>query len=336
MPPRIRTQGDITWSHTVFAPKGAQTYTEYMNESSYPGSCSVFHVKHVPCSWDEYTGPPWDGRTFPPNGSLAYSWRNFVPHLQIAIPVPTSLNWGKLPSSTEASLIMLLAEWDETLALFTKKFWRQISYGSFTWGVLPFVSEVQAVLKALSNISKRIAELDYEDRYQSNYSVTRQNFRNFFPNSGIIELEGTLSCIYRLSGVADYSYLEIESMLDRLGFHPDLATLWDIVPLSFVIDWFLPIGSFLESLRRGGWVKTVYFSGWQTCKFSFEGVGYIVPYTVQPIALTPISLEGFKRAPLSTVLTVEPSIDESGLDFAKAFNTWYLLFRDKQGRFRRL
>lgn len=286
-------------------------------------------MKTTPVGWKEYTGPPWDGNTFPPNGSLAYEWRNWVPDLRLAIPAPTKLNWGKLPSSTEANLIMLLAEWDETLALFTRKFWRQLSYGSWTWGVLPFVSEVKAVLEALANISKRISELDYEDQYVDTYFITRENSHEWF-NTGFLQIEGSLNCIYRLNGKVDYSHLQIEAMLDRLGLHPDLATAWDLVPMSFVINWFLPIGSYLESLRRGGWVKAVYFNGWQSCKFDFSGTGYVVPGTREPISITPIHFEGYTRSPHSTVLTVEPEIDTGGIDLERAFNTWYLLFRDKK------
>jgi len=36
--------------------------------------------------------------------------------------------------------------------------------------------------------------------------------------------------------------------LTRLGLTNPLSTAWEVVPLSFVADWFIPIGSFLESL----------------------------------------------------------------------------------------
>lgn len=39
--------------------------------------------------------------------------------------------------------------------------------------------------------------------------------------------------------------------LSRLGLTNPLAIAWELVPLSFVFDWFLPLGSFFESLTTG-------------------------------------------------------------------------------------
>jgi len=36
--------------------------------------------------------------------------------------------------------------------------------------------------------------------------------------------------------------------LESLGLNPSAANLWDLIPFSFVVDWFLPIGSVLSRL----------------------------------------------------------------------------------------
>lgn len=38
----------------------------------------------------------------------------------------------------------------------------------------------------------------------------------------------------------------LQTPLERLGFAPTASNLWDLVPYSFVVDWFLQIGSMLE------------------------------------------------------------------------------------------
>lgn len=43
--------------------------------------------------------------------------------------------------------------------------------------------------------------------------------------------------------------------LDQVGFHPDLATLWEATPFSWMVDWFLPIGEQLEFMSGSGWLK---------------------------------------------------------------------------------
>lgn len=41
-------------------------------------------------------------------------------------------------------------------------------------------------------------------------------------------------------------YDQLYVRLDSLGINPTLKNLWDIVPLSFVLDWIIPIGDYLE------------------------------------------------------------------------------------------
>lgn len=57
--------------------------------------------------------------------------------------------------------------------------------------------------------------------------------------------------------------------LNRLGMLNPLALAWELVPLSFVIDWFLPIGSFLNGLTAP--LGTTFASGYETTFVSSEG-----------------------------------------------------------------
>lgn len=49
--------------------------------------------------------------------------------------------------------------------------------------------------------------------------------------------------------------------INQLGLANPLATIWELFPLSFVIDWFLPIGDFLSALT--GPLGTVFVSGFE-------------------------------------------------------------------------
>lgn len=46
----------------------------------------------------------------------------------------------------------------------------------------------------------------------------------------------------------DNYYSQLYSGLQRLGLHPAVSQGWDLIPYSFVIDWFLGIGPILEKL----------------------------------------------------------------------------------------
>lgn len=304
---RSRASHPVVFKHG----KGNDVYAvsnwnlETMWESSYPGPCSVNHVKvRTPLSWSRPDGIYWENGTVP------------VP----SFPNPDKLNWGKLPTSTEFGLIQMFAELDDSLALFTKRFWKQLSYGSFTWGVLPFVSEMKGLLEGIANLGKNTADFEYGDIHEQSVAYDR-----WVPAPGNA-MTGTLDLKFSNQGRADISFQDGASQwLDRLGFHPDLNTAWDLVPLSFVLDWFLPVGSFLDSLRSDGWVKVAVFNGWQSCKWTWKGTFYDTNVTPNPSC--PFEVSGYTRYPSSTILTVPTKVDIPSLTEPtrlQMFNTAYI------------
>lgn len=310
MPPRTRQQGYVTAAHglTGQLPHYYNEWaTEHMTESNYPGSCGVVHYKYTPATFNAVDGSAY--------------WRNFAP-LTVPIPdIPVSLNWGKLPTSTEVGLIQLLAEIDETLLLFTKRFWKALSYGSFTWGVMPFVQDLIGTAKALRNLTTDLSKFKYHDEFTISPAIDTWVDSHH-------RVKGTLTCNYRYNGMGDLSFHHPGSLaLDRLGFHPDLATAWDLVPLSFVVDYILPIGDYLQTFRQGGWVKSMYFQGWTTCEATFAGTmeGWIDSRT--PIwGPTPCQWTAFLRFGGSDVLIVQDSSPDKWINTPEpkeAFNLFY-------------
>lgn len=317
MPPRSRSRRLVTAEHgygsTVLVTQ--PWYAENMTESSYPGSCGVYHTKQ-----NQYISY---------NRSDGYWWRNW-PMPVPDIPPPDRLDWGALPSSTEFGLIQFFAELDDTLGMFALRFWRELSYGSFTWGVLPFVSEVRGLLEALNNRFTDLSDFSYEDSYSVNKNIRDWNFYPGFLANGNLNLR------YHLTGRGDMSFQNpVSILLDQIGFQPNLATAWDLVPLSFVVDWLLPVGNFLDSLTGGGWVRTIYFNGWQTCKFTWSGT--VSTDGRQPaFGSVPFSVEGFQRSGYSNVLIAQSQVDPPVLQvpsFTEIFNMIYLA-GSRRGRYR--
>lgn len=178
-----------------------------------------------------------------------------------------SLDWEKLPSSSSFGLIQIIAEIDDLIAMFTLRFIRELSYGSFTWGVVPFVSDLKALCDAVSNLLSGLDEFHYEDSFELGIELPPYNHYMVggAPNSI------TSQAIIRTTTVGDADLTTqnpAQRALDWLGFHPDLATAWDLIPFSFVVDYLFPIGDFLESLRNGGWVQALSVTGWRTYKIS--------------------------------------------------------------------
>jgi len=44
----------------------------------------------------------------------------------------------------------------------------------------------------------------------------------------------------------DSEFDRLISSIDSLGFAPTLENIWDLIPYSFVVDWFIDIGGLLE------------------------------------------------------------------------------------------
>jgi len=337
---RLRERpGNIAYSamETDFKVVNYPTIFESFSESFYPGSTPCVHSKigNGSAAWvfpDSY----------PPNvrGKVGTMKGNFMPeNLGFSSTLDNgfgealqrhtnSLNWRKLDSSSSASLIQTLAEMDETLLIFTRKFWAQLNYGAFTWGIVPFVKDVCAWSHTVSRALRAINGAE-SNRYRnaSTFAYTNSDLMvsNNWTLKTSVQIELSRSGNYTLSGIQ-----KSLQWLDRLGFHPDLATAYDLVPLSFAVDYFLPIGEFLTNLFQRGWVNEISYNGWLSYNSEYKytfGNPEIKPHWASATGSQTYSL--FTRGFDSSVLHTEPvrfDIPEFSLPtLLQIFNTQYLV-----------
>nr|APG77278.1 hypothetical protein [Wenzhou levi-like virus 1] len=174
-------------------------------------------------------------------------------------------------------LVPFLAELDDTLAMFSLKFIKRFSYGALTWGIIPFLSDVRSLADSYSDIIN-----GYENIFRSPHSVetVRANRKFTFDNvfndytglaceaSGIIRVNGTASANLTL---AREKVNKLYFLLDEVGFNPDAAAVWDAIPLSFLVDYFVNIGEALEGLHPRGWANYEWNAiGYHTFKAQFR------------------------------------------------------------------
>lgn len=320
---RTRTR-PTTWEYSDSTGKRNQ-YTSiqsvFTDPNPGPGPC--YHVKSGTFSgrFQHRHSPFW----YSLSNASSFQWESDtitkpITHAYNSVSSQLSaLDWDNLPTSTAFGLIQFFAELDDTLAMFARRFWTSLSYGSITWGVLPFVAELRALLEALRRRFTDLSAFSYED--QASVSIPSFSTSGYGTSWGYKYTYGP--CVVRKTGVADMSFQDpISVLLDRIGFHPDLATVWDLVPLSFVVDYLFPIGDLLDNIRPGGWVQAVYFRGWTTVKFSYswehKNVDWLADYGTD--------VEVFTRSFGSNVLIVQPdSIDIDLPSFRELFNMLYLL-----------
>jgi hypothetical protein len=111
--------------------------------------------------------------------------------------------------------------------------WLELQYG---W--LPLLGDVYNLWKAIESMTSQRSwrtTATFNKAYKFDSSASRSNY----------------SCW--LHGKASYKiiYEATEHLpLSRvLGLHDPLSLVWEILPYSFVVDWFLPIGTYLENLN---------------------------------------------------------------------------------------
>jgi hypothetical protein len=125
--------------------------------------------------------------------------------------------------------------------------WLEMQYG---W--LPLVSDAYEAAKAFEAISQgRSARIVAKIRYQVPY------------NGSAIPSQYT--CAGWTTNLKKIVYLmEEELSFGRsLGLTDPLSVVWEIIPYSFVVDWFLPVGTYLENLNvipklKGKFLTTLY------------------------------------------------------------------------------
>jgi hypothetical protein len=118
--------------------------------------------------------------------------------------------------------------------------WLEIRYG---W--LPLIYDVQGTLQAL----KAVAKPRYTARGFANDSATSTSTGSLTQFSGMTHLFSLQQTLEKR--VRAYVLYEVDQealIPQKLGLLQVPATAWELVPFSFVVDWFVDIGEWLDAL----------------------------------------------------------------------------------------
>lgn len=147
---------------------------------------------------------------------------------------------------------------------FSGNSWLEYSYG---W--VPFVSDVFSQAENLANYMVE-RQLDPVRTVTARHKTTKQGSRTVAQSGGLWkvrhdeldEKEGRIVLNYRLA--------EAPSVTNVFGLNNPALVAWELLPFSFVYDWFLPIGNYLENLSATSGL--VFHSG----TYAEKGVATIV------------------------------------------------------------
>lgn len=172
------------------------------------------------------------------------------------------------------------------------------NYLAVEYGVLPTIDDLHSILDAINSDRK-----PYFDR--SNYRILTAGHS--------VSASGTHASVVSTNRIKiavnssdPYISKAFEGMRTIGGF-PSVDNLWDLVPYSFVIDWFVDIGGFLERVDTSYRTATL---GIQYCTMSnTKDVSYKLPYSASSMGISgTISRRYYSRH-------VQPDVPEQPLNF---------------------
>lgn len=133
------------------------------------------------------------------------------------------------------------------------------NYAGYVWGLVPLINDAyglqQQIKDGFKSKNSYIRSVGFASK-----KCTPSEIWNGTPGNNL-RLSGRGSTSF--SRVVYTSRIHDSTLyaLNQLGLANPIATAWELVPLSFVIDWFLPIGDFLTALTSP--LGTEFVSGFE-------------------------------------------------------------------------
>lgn len=157
---------------------------------------------------------------------------------------------------------------------------------------------------------------EYKDKLTS---LLNYDSGSHIVRSGKTVKEGTAHCKVVYADRALNSVQQLYVLLKRMGLCLDAYNTWDMIPLSFVADWFLPIGDFLEDFSQNWVADTAIFdigtitTSWKWTHTVQDTAGcYDVSYYSRSVTTEPPEFESYSEDP-STKTVLKRIVDAGAL-----------------------
>lgn len=130
----------------------------------------------------------------------------------------------------------------------------------FNYGWVPFMLEVRSAVNTLMDLAdrpeSRVMRVRADSHVETTVTVLKETWD--FGIDGKINIERKDAIKHSIRGVWRFEPLSAD-LPGRFGMVNPAEVIWELIPLSFVVDWFLPIGDYLSALdtrfrfsHRGG------------------------------------------------------------------------------------
>lgn len=145
------------------------------------------------------------------------------------------------------------ARWAKNQSKAISRGWLELQYG---W--MPLLSDIYGASQVLEKLHKRkeYVALNASAQYEEDYTETEP------PSGGVQDSYHYTSKITHKVGVKFVRSSNNFSTLSSLGLTNPAVIAWELLPFSFVVDWAVPIGTWLNQFDSAvGWL---YDSGYHT------------------------------------------------------------------------
>lgn len=137
------------------------------------------------------------------------------------------------------------------------------TYLAYHYGMKPLLQDVKGAVDALT----RMKPDDWRIEARGTHTSVSAKTTKFHSGS---ESSFLASSSYRSSAKAIVSaqprpQTREQDLMWALGLDNPLGTAWEVTPFSFVVDWLVPVGDWLQALN-----SFKYYSGWTGCYTSFK------------------------------------------------------------------
>lgn len=111
-------------------------------------------------------------------------------------------------------------------------------YLTVKYGILPTISDLEKIKQAFSRMGPYIDKNGF-----STYSAG--SIRDFEDECFHFQL---VQHIKLAIGDEDSLFEDLISRLDKIGLWPTLNNVWDLIPYTFIVDWFVDVGNLLQRM----------------------------------------------------------------------------------------
>lgn len=291
--PRFARYGNCRHEKIVGVDTGCAVYCDCTNGTDYyqpaTGHYHVWPSANAPFKWS------------PPELSLEQA------AAEAYLTMKPSLNSGFSLSNfilELAELKFLLKIWRDGAGYIAK--WKsqskkqRVAQGYLGWnfGVKLFVQDCITMHEKLTNMEQTLN--DYKSRQGRpmtshwKYQEPQQSQDAKINTSGTSMAKGSMDRVYHASmrytytvPAIDSEYAKLKGILDILGLQVNASVIWEAIPFSFVGDWWLGVGNYLQALRTDYLDSVVHLQDFcvsrkdretRSDRFHYSGSAWCHPY----------------------------------------------------------